>query len=97
MLISIHRIKSIQTKNMINVTECFVAATIQNNRSSEHQQHHDGLGDPSTFSGQKILDERERWCEKNSFVQTTCQLYREKEKGPKAVITSFFLHWIDQK
>ena len=44
---------------MINVTECFVAATIQNNRSSEHQQHHDGLGDPSTFSGQKILDERE--------------------------------------
>ena len=79
---------------MINVTECFVAATIQNNRSSEHQQHHDGLGDPSTFSGQKILDERERWCEKNSFVQTTCQLYREKEKGPKAAaarhITIFF-------
>ena len=71
---------------MINVTECFVAATIQNNRSSEHQQHHDGLGDPSTFSGQKILDER--WCEKNSFVQTTCQLYREKEKGDQKLLRS---------
>ena len=83
---------------MINVTECFVAATIQNNRSSEHQQHHDGLGDPSTFSGQKILDERERWCEKNSFVQTTCQLYREKEKGDQKLLrgTSQFFFALDR-
>ena len=66
---------------MINVTECFVAATIQNNRSSEHQQHHDGLGDPSTFSGQKILDERER--ERDGVRKTVLSKRRVNSIGKK--------------
>ena len=86
---------------MINVTECFVAATIQNNRSSEHQQHHDGLGDPSTFSGQKILDERERdGVRKTVLSKRRVNSIGKKKKDQKLLLrgtSQFFLHWIDQK